>query len=69
MEAMTSPNPIDRFSFVIEEVNSISSVVSAQGAQLAVLSDQLLQSQIPSPLLRRPRELPASQLSVIPKIS
>jgi len=39
---MTSSNPLERFSFVIEEVNTISGIVAAQGAQLSVLSDQLL---------------------------
>ena len=42
MEAMTSSSPIDRFTFLSEEINSISGVVTAHGAQLAVLTDQLL---------------------------
>jgi len=37
-----SKNPVDRFSFLLEEVNSLSVTVSSQGTQLAVLANDLL---------------------------
>ena len=37
-----SKSPADRFSFMLEEVNTLSTVVAGQGAQMAVLNDQVM---------------------------
>ena len=42
LETMTSPNPMDRFSFLMEDFNALSGIVSSHGAQLSVLTNQLL---------------------------
>lgn len=39
---MTSKNPKDRFKFLLDEVNLLSTVVSSHGSQLSVLSDQMV---------------------------
>ena len=39
---MESPDPLVRFNFLLEETNALSGIVASHGAQLAVLSDQLL---------------------------
>lgn len=43
--ARTSKNPLDRFDFVLEEVNALSGLVSSYGSQLAILSDVQMVTQ------------------------
>ena len=41
-DARESGSSADRFSFLLEEVNALTGVVASHGAQLSVLSDELL---------------------------
>jgi len=38
----TERSPSDRFSFLVEELNTLSGVVTSHGAQLSILSDELM---------------------------
>ena len=42
LTTLLSKNPKDRFNFLMGEVSSLSAVVSGHGAQLSVLSDQMI---------------------------
>ena len=41
-DAISSKTPRDRFSFLLEEVNTLSTVVAGHGAQLSILNDQIM---------------------------
>jgi len=38
----TTRSAADRFTFLVDEVNSLSGIVTAHGAQLSILSDELM---------------------------
>lgn len=42
MTTLASKDPKDRFNFLVDEVSSLSTVVSGHGAQLSVLNDQMM---------------------------
>ena len=41
-DAKSSGSQVEQFSFLLEEVNAMSGIVASHGAQLSVLSDELL---------------------------
>ena len=42
MTAQTSKAPAERFTFMLDEFNALSAVVAGQGAEMAILNDQVM---------------------------